>query len=123
MIYHIVRAILETALNETNIHQFGNINFWTNGALASQSKGMTILQNGYIGVGTSTPSSHFHKVGDSRVESGYLVIGGTTPLFRLDTPPNANGQVGACRIDNCYIGIQNNNNLNYTCFSHNTWNK
>ena len=49
--------------NELALHEFGFISFYTSGTLANQVERMRIGQNGYVGIGTTNPSTRLHVDG------------------------------------------------------------
>ncbi|KAJ1465622.1 hypothetical protein T484DRAFT_1757282 [Baffinella frigidus] len=86
--------------NETNIHQYGRINFWTNKTLNEQSMRMTILQNGNVGINNDDPAYQLDVVGDNKTTTGYKIDGndittddiavGTTRLYYSDSEQSKN---------------------------------
>ncbi|KAJ1465076.1 hypothetical protein T484DRAFT_1757649 [Baffinella frigidus] len=82
------------------------------------------LSSGQTIINSKSGTETLFRIGNAAtmvVNATGLAIGtASAPLYRLDIPPKADGQAGACRIDNCYIGRMNNTNLSYTAFGHNS---
>ncbi len=87
--------------NETAIHEYGYISFYTDGLLANQTEKMRITSAGYVGIGTTSPGlplevqsasttgssitgsrRYLSSGGVSSIESGNVGTSNRTALFR-----------------------------------------
>lgn len=66
------------AIDKMQFREYGQIEFWTGGAIGSQTQRMIVSSNGNVGIGINTPLSSLHLASNNNTSSNILFEPGTT---------------------------------------------